>query len=308
MTAAPHSREPGRAPRPVRSDLWLFAPNRDNQGGSAWFLEHSDRDLLIDVPALTEANLDFLQQRPRPGLIVLTGRDGHGRCRALQEALGWPVLVQEQEAYLLPGVMALETFGREHALTPGLRLLWTPGLGPACCMPLIETEAAGVAAAGISSVGACWCPWRRVAWNPAAVAAASTGPGRSPACRPCGPGCRRMPLTGSPAEPDWGPCGGKPWWGQAKRCWPTWKNRPKCCCCKGSTPSEPGWPQGCLARVPGAQRGGAIAKNLVQWRIFCCRAAQVPIRLARPLPRRSVPGSARLITVPSTAIWRPPNQ
>ena len=134
MTAAPHSREPGRAPRPVRSDLWLFAPNRDNQGGSAWFLEHSDRDLLIDVPALTEANLAFLQQRPRPGLIVLTGRDGHGRCRALQEALGWPVLVQEQEAYLLPGVMALETFGREHALTPGLRLLWTPGPSPGACV------------------------------------------------------------------------------------------------------------------------------------------------------------------------------
>jgi hypothetical protein len=134
MTAAPHSSEPGRPPRPVRSDLWLFAPNRDNQGGSAWFLEHSDRDLLIDAPALTQANLDFLQQRPRPGQIVLTGRDGHGRCRALQEALGWPVLVQEQEAYLLPGVKDLQTFGREYALTPGLRLLWTPGPSPGACV------------------------------------------------------------------------------------------------------------------------------------------------------------------------------
>ena len=134
MTAAPHSREPGRPPRPVRSDLWLFAPNRDNQGGSSWFLEHSDRDLLIDVPALTEANLAFLQHRPRPGQIVLTGRDGHGRCRALQEALGWPVLVQEQEAYLLPGVKGLETFGLEHALAPGLRLLWTPGPSPGACV------------------------------------------------------------------------------------------------------------------------------------------------------------------------------
>jgi glyoxylase-like metal-dependent hydrolase (beta-lactamase superfamily II) len=118
----------------VRSDLWLFAPNRDNQGGSAWFLEHSDGDLLVDVPALTEANLAFLQHRPRPGQIVLTGRDGHGRCRALQEALGWPVLVQEQEAFLLPGVKALETFGLEQALAPGLRLLWTPGPSPGACV------------------------------------------------------------------------------------------------------------------------------------------------------------------------------
>lgn len=143
MTAAPHSREPGRPPRPVGCDLWLFAPNRDSQGGSSWFLEHSDRDLLIDVPALTQANLAFLQQRPRPGQIVLTGRDGHGRCRALQELLGWPVLVQEQEAYLLPGVKDLETFGHEHCLTPALRLLWTPGPSPGASVLLAIGGEAG---------------------------------------------------------------------------------------------------------------------------------------------------------------------
>ena len=153
MTAAPHSREPGRPPRPVRSDLWLFAPNRDNQGGSAWFLEHSDRDLLIDVPALTEANLAFLQHRSRPGQIVLTGRDGHGRCRALQEALGWPVLVQEQEAFLLPGVKALETFALEHDLAPGLRLLWTPGPSPGACV----LHAVGAEAGGADHGGGLFC-------------------------------------------------------------------------------------------------------------------------------------------------------
>jgi glyoxylase-like metal-dependent hydrolase (beta-lactamase superfamily II) len=137
----------------VRSDLWLFAPNRDNQGGSAWFLEHSDRDLLIDVPALTQANLAFLQHRSRPGQIVLTGRDGHGRCRALQEALGWPVLVQEQEAFLLPGVKALETFGFEHALAPGLRLLWTPGPSPGACV----LHAFGADAGGADDGGGLFC-------------------------------------------------------------------------------------------------------------------------------------------------------
>jgi glyoxylase-like metal-dependent hydrolase (beta-lactamase superfamily II) len=131
----------------------LFAPNRDNQGGSAWFLEHSDRDLLIDVPALTEANLAFLQHRSRPGQIVLTGRDGHGRCRALQEALGWPVLVQEQEAFLLPGVKALETFGFEHTLAPGLRLLWTPGPSPGACV----LHAFGADAGGADDGGGLFC-------------------------------------------------------------------------------------------------------------------------------------------------------
>ena len=157
MTAAPHSREPGRAPRPVQSKLWLFAPNRDTQGGSAWFLEHADHDLLIDAPALTEANLAFLQQRSRPGQIVLTGRDGHGRCRALQEALGWPVLVQEQEAFLLPGVKALETFGLEQALAPGLRLLWTPGPSPGACVLHAFGADAGADAGAADDGGDLFC-------------------------------------------------------------------------------------------------------------------------------------------------------
>jgi glyoxylase-like metal-dependent hydrolase (beta-lactamase superfamily II) len=64
----------------------------------------------------------------------LTSREGHGRSRRFQEALGWPVLVQEQEAYLLPGVKQLQTFDNELALSPDLRLLWTPGPTPGSCV------------------------------------------------------------------------------------------------------------------------------------------------------------------------------
>ena len=31
--------ESARPPQPVRPGLFLFAPNRDSQGGSAWWLE-----------------------------------------------------------------------------------------------------------------------------------------------------------------------------------------------------------------------------------------------------------------------------
>jgi glyoxylase-like metal-dependent hydrolase (beta-lactamase superfamily II) len=117
----------------VRPGLWLFAPNRDSAGGSAWLLESSHGNLLIDIPALTAANLLWLEERG-PGRIVLTGRDGHGRCRRLQQALGWPVLVQEQEAYLLPGVQQLQTFADELRPAPGLALLWTPGPSPGACV------------------------------------------------------------------------------------------------------------------------------------------------------------------------------
>jgi glyoxylase-like metal-dependent hydrolase (beta-lactamase superfamily II) len=125
--------EGGRPARQVRQGLWLFAPNRDTQGGSSWLLEGAQGDLLIDCPAWTQANLDLLRSRGA-GTIVLTSREGHGRTRRFQQALDWPVLVQEQEAYLLPGVQRLHTFGQDHQLTAAVRLLWTPGPTPGSCV------------------------------------------------------------------------------------------------------------------------------------------------------------------------------
>ena len=131
----PPAPESGRSPQQLFPGLWLFAPNRDTQGGSSWYLETENQALLIDCPALTQANLAFLEERrQRSGWIVLTGRDGHGRCRRLQESLGWPVLVQEQEAYLLPGLLRLESFALDHQLAEGVGLLWTPGPSPGACV------------------------------------------------------------------------------------------------------------------------------------------------------------------------------
>lgn len=124
----------------MRQGLWLFAPGRDCHGGSAWLLESLTVDLLIDCPDLSESNLTFLRQRRafreprRSGWIVLTSRLGHGRCRRLQQALGWPVLVQEQEAYLLPDVASRHTFAEDHRLADGVRVLWTPGPTPGACV------------------------------------------------------------------------------------------------------------------------------------------------------------------------------
>ena len=135
--------ESGRPPQLVRPCLWLFSPNRDCQGGSSWLLETPELDLLIDCPALTEANLAFLQnradQRQRHqaepgGWIVMTSREGHGHCSQLQHALPWPVLIQEQEAYMLPDVTNKFSFKDQYELGQGLRLLWTPGPSPGSCV------------------------------------------------------------------------------------------------------------------------------------------------------------------------------
>ena len=128
--------EPGRPPQQLRDDLWLFPPNRDCQGGSSWWLAAEPEPVLIDCPPLTEATLTALGELAgdRTPRILLTSREGHGRLRRLQERFGWPVVVQEQEAYLLPNVAPLNTFAEEHSTSSGLRLLWTPGPTPGSCV------------------------------------------------------------------------------------------------------------------------------------------------------------------------------
>ena len=128
--------EPGRPPQQLRNDLWLFPPNRDCQGGSAWWLAAEPEPVLIDCPPLTEATLTALRDLAgdRTPRILLTSREGHGRLRRVQERFGWPVLVQEQEAYLLPNVEPLDTFAEEHVTSSGLRLLWTTGPTPGSCV------------------------------------------------------------------------------------------------------------------------------------------------------------------------------
>ena len=141
FTASPP--EPGRPPRLVLDGLWLFAPNRRTPGGSSWLLQGDaaagQPDLLVDAPALTAANLEALARRRDQvgadgGLIVLTSREGHGQIGQWQQQLGWRVLVQQQEAYLLPGVARLVSFATAHEPTPGVNLLWTPGPTPGACV------------------------------------------------------------------------------------------------------------------------------------------------------------------------------
>jgi glyoxylase-like metal-dependent hydrolase (beta-lactamase superfamily II) len=142
--------EPGRPPQQVAPGLWLFAPNRHTQGGSSWLLEGDAGlgrpDLLVDAPALTAANLAFLQHRRSlvgvdGGLIVLSHRGAHGQLPKLQPHCGWSVLVQEQEAYLLPGLTRLQTFAACHELAAGVRLLWTPGPTPGSCVLHVRSGA-----------------------------------------------------------------------------------------------------------------------------------------------------------------------
>lgn len=118
-----------KPPRPIFNTIFAFGPNRDTLGGTAYLIVENAGNLLIDCPAWNEANEQFLQEKGGVSLLVVTHRGGIGKARNIQEAMGCQILIQEQEAYLLPG-FDVTTFQSEMSLNPSCRVIWTPGHSP----------------------------------------------------------------------------------------------------------------------------------------------------------------------------------
>lgn len=135
------SRVTPKLPQPVfdtNITVYAFSPNRETLGGTAYLIPHrptaSDdsfvrNNILVDCPSWTETNLDFIAQQGGIGCLVITHRGGASRVKEWQARFDCQVVVQEQEAYLLPQVQ-VHTFHRVLELTPNHRLLWTPGHSP----------------------------------------------------------------------------------------------------------------------------------------------------------------------------------
>jgi glyoxylase-like metal-dependent hydrolase (beta-lactamase superfamily II) len=60
---------------------------------------------------------------------VITHRGGLGKVREIQDAFNCEVIIQEQEAYLLPG-LTVTTFQNDLTLTDHIRVIWTSGHSP----------------------------------------------------------------------------------------------------------------------------------------------------------------------------------
>jgi len=121
-----------RSPKPpqaIWNNIFAFPPNRDTLGGTAYLIVENEANILIDCPAWNEANQKFLHSLGGVRLLFLTHRGGIGKTREIQETFGCEVLIQEQEAYLLPG-LKVTTFQHEFTLNSLAQILWTPGHSP----------------------------------------------------------------------------------------------------------------------------------------------------------------------------------
>ncbi|MEM9451683.1 MAG: MBL fold metallo-hydrolase [Cyanobacteria bacterium P01_E01_bin.6] len=118
-----------KTPHSIFETVFAFPPNRDTLGGTAYFIKTSSGNGLIDCPAWAEETRQFLDNHGGVQWIFLTHRTGKGAIQHVQKAFGCPILVQEQEAYLLPEA-TLISFQHEHQLTDGMMVFWTPGHSP----------------------------------------------------------------------------------------------------------------------------------------------------------------------------------
>jgi glyoxylase-like metal-dependent hydrolase (beta-lactamase superfamily II) len=126
---------PFKQPRPILEGIFAFAPNRATLGGTAYFIVEKDQkgdpaNLLIDAPANDPESLNFIEAWGGVQSWVVTHRGAVGAAKALQAALACDVLIQEQEAYLLPDIPQVIGFSDRYPLSSDTEVIWTPGHSP----------------------------------------------------------------------------------------------------------------------------------------------------------------------------------
>jgi glyoxylase-like metal-dependent hydrolase (beta-lactamase superfamily II) len=117
-----------KPPRLVLDNIFAFPPNRETLGGTAYLIVENAVNLLIDCPAWNERNEQFLREKGGVSTLLITHRGAIGRVREIQASTECKILIQEQEAYLLPGLDV--TSFESSILTSSGTAIWTPGHSP----------------------------------------------------------------------------------------------------------------------------------------------------------------------------------
>ena len=114
----------------ILDSVFAFPPNRETLGGTAYLIVGNPWNILIDCPAWTPENKDFIAAHGPVQWLAITHRQGIGaHVPRMQQDLECQIAIQEQEAYLLPN-LSLTLFQKRLELSDHSSLLWTPGYSP----------------------------------------------------------------------------------------------------------------------------------------------------------------------------------
>ncbi len=120
---------PPKQPQSVFDNIYAFSPNSDTLGGTAYLIVEKEGNILLDCPAINEITFEFLTSHGGVKSLFITHRGAIGKVREIQNTFNCEVLIQEQEAYLLPKVK-VTTFRQQITLKSDQRAIWTPGHSP----------------------------------------------------------------------------------------------------------------------------------------------------------------------------------
>ena len=119
-----------KPPRAVLDNIFAFPPNRETLGATAYFIVENNANILLDCPAPDDENQEFLRNTGGVRWLFITHRGGIGKnVKEIQQTFGCEILIQEQEAYLLPG-LTVTTFQKDFTLSGASQAIWTPGHSP----------------------------------------------------------------------------------------------------------------------------------------------------------------------------------
>jgi hypothetical protein len=118
-----------KLPIEILPGIFAFAPNRDTLGGTAYLIVTPTGNILIDTPAWNDVNRQFILDRGGANWLAITHRGGIGQATIAATELSCKVLIQEQEAYLLPE-LKVTTFGHNFNINDSIHAIWTSGHSP----------------------------------------------------------------------------------------------------------------------------------------------------------------------------------
>jgi glyoxylase-like metal-dependent hydrolase (beta-lactamase superfamily II) len=118
-----------KPPRLILEGLYAFPPSRETLGGTSYLIVENTGNILVDCPSLEDANQNFLLETG-VRYLFLTHRGGHSQqIDRLQSLLDCEIILQEQEAYLLPE-RPITVFQQQINLSNSCYAFWTPGHSP----------------------------------------------------------------------------------------------------------------------------------------------------------------------------------
>jgi glyoxylase-like metal-dependent hydrolase (beta-lactamase superfamily II) len=128
-----------KPPTEILPGIFAFPPNRDTLGGTAYLILAQTGNILIDSPAWNDVNQQFITDHGGVKSLLITHRGGIGATTTITTALGCEVIIQEQEAYLLPG-LKVTTFGHKFNINDSIHAIWTSGHSPGSACIYLESN------------------------------------------------------------------------------------------------------------------------------------------------------------------------